>query len=188
MQRLLAAGLLALCACTATPDTDPIVANSFNDERTASVDAILDALYESFSFGPGEEDWTLLRSLCIEDAVFLQPLGSSPRHEVIGIDPFIRDFEDFIAASDAKTLGFHEEITHRRIDLFGNVAHAWVVFEGRFAKDGPIRSRGLDSIQLVRHQGRWWVVSFTTHFESPGDPMPGRFLRDEGRSIESAGR
>lgn len=171
MKALFALPLLALIPSLPGPpqEQDP-------PEEVRTIDGVLDTLYRSVSFGPGEEgDWKLLRSLLIEDAVFVQPpRGDVPR--IWDTDEFVQDFKDFIASSPAKERGFHERIVARRTDTFGTIAHSYVVFESRFEEEGEPVGRGLDSIQLVKHEGRWWVVSITTAFETPNQPLPKRFL------------
>jgi len=75
-----------------------------------------------------------------------------------------------------RSTGLHERILNARVDVFGGVAHAFVAFEGFVPGTGEFRSRGLDSIQLLRDRGRWRVVSFTTQYASDASPLPARFL------------
>jgi hypothetical protein len=169
--------IAALCSC---PQAEVKVVSRGSQapaQAVASIDGILDALYGAVSFGPGEEgDWELVRSLFIDGAVFVQPAPAGGKRTVWNTEEFIQDFKDFIATSRAKDEGFNERITHRRTDVFGTIAHAYVVFEGRYGPTVEAKSRGLDSIQLVQDGGRWWVVSITTEFERPQRPLPGRFL------------
>ena len=41
--------------------------------------------------------------------------------------------------------------------------------------DALRRRKGVDSIQLVKQGGRWWVASITTQFESEGLKVPKSF-------------
>ena len=48
-----------------------------------------------------------------------------------------------------------------RIDVFGNMAHAWSAYEARISEDDaqPER-RGINSIQLYRDEtGAWRIIS-----------------------------
>ena len=40
--------------------------------------------------------------------------------------------------------------------------------------------RGINSIQLVWHEGRWWVTSIVWDFERPDNPIPSVYLPDSG--------
>ena len=147
-------------------------------EAFATIDGTIDALYESVSFGPGEEcNWDRLRLILLPEAIFIQPAARGEKRKVIDIESFFADFREFIATSPAKDLGFHESIAARRTDRFGDVAHSYVIFEPRFdPKSEEALGRGLDSVQLIRIDGRWWVVSITTEFERGENVLPARFL------------
>ena len=70
-------------------------------------------------------------------------------------DEYIADVEPFFAAND-----FYEIDIGHRIERFGQVAHAWSLYEARTSPDSPVViKRGANSIQLCHDQGRWWVVS-----------------------------
>ncbi|MCE9592937.1 MAG: hypothetical protein K8S98_01985 [Planctomycetes bacterium] len=165
---------VALGACRTTPP------RSGDELARADVRRTLDALYVSFGFDAGgEADWTTLRSLALDGAAWVDPIAPGVTPRAVGTDAFVAGFRAAIHASADLRDGFHERILHARIDLFGTVAHAYVAFEG-FVRDGvPARTRGLDSIQLVRDGDAWKVASFTTQYESPDAKLPARFLRDE---------
>ncbi len=175
--------LPALTACqnTKAPEVIEIAqdgAPSGVEDQLRGINATLDALYESVSFGPGGEcDWERIETLMMEGVVFVQPPARGAERKVMDLDGFFADFRSFIANSSVKETGFQEQITSRRTDLFGDVAHSYVIFEVRTDPDSPSPiSRGLDSIQLIKMGERWVVSSITTAFERPGRPMPQRFL------------
>ena len=92
------------------------------------------------------------------------------------LDAFILDFQTFHAERDLARNGFRETLVGREVTLYGNIAHAFVVFEPRVGPnwDGPT-TPGVDSIDLVQHDGRWWIASITTQFSSQELPIPERF-------------
>lgn len=152
-----------------------------NLEPYATVDQTLDALYGAVTFGPGGEcDWEVLREVFLPDAIFSQPPPRGEQRRLMDLDGFFADFRDFIANSPVKQTGFSEAIAHRSSDQFGDIAHAYVIFEPRLGGlDAPVAGRGMDSVQLVRIDGRWWVASITTQFERPTTPLPKRFLGED---------
>ena len=167
-----AAALVSLGAlgCRAT-DSGPPPADDVRAIRDT-----LETLYRSFSFDGGRQaDWELMRSLFVDGAAFVAPIGAGETPRAVGADVFVNDFKRWIATSPEGGTGLHERITHARIDLFGNVAHAYVVFDGFLPDDGTVIKRGLDSIQLVRDRDVWRVASFTTHYASEDAPIPERF-------------
>ena len=80
----------------------------------------------------------------------------APRgRDVFTQDGYIADVEPFFAAND-----FYEIDIAHRIERFGQVAHAWSLYEARTSPDSPVLlKRGANSIQLCHEQDRWWVVS-----------------------------
>jgi len=141
----------------------------------------LDTLYAAFSFNAGAEpDWATQRAVFLPGAAFVDPVtpGTAPR--AIGADEFLANFRRWVITDSTLRGGFRERIVTLRIDHFGHVAHAYVTFEGFVPQPGvstpPARTRGVDSVQLVRDDhGRWRVASFTTQYEGPGAPLPARF-------------
>jgi hypothetical protein len=53
------------------------------------------------------------------------------------------------------------------------MAHCFVVYEARFKTpaDSP-GQLGLDSIGMVKTDGRWWIVSITNDVVGPDRPLP----------------
>lgn len=167
-----------LTACSSTASSSSFPDATHRSESIRAISDLLDTLYQAVSFGPGEEgNWALIGNLVWGEGMFIQPFREgSPK--VLNTEGFVQDFRQFIRESRAGTEGFHERIAARRIDVFDNIAHAYVVFESSYG-DGSEepKGRGLDSIQLVRHRDRWYIASITTAFERSDTPLPQRFLR-----------
>lgn len=95
-------------------------------------------------------------------------------------------FEEFVERVDhivrqlrAKGIeqGFCERERVNRIDTFGNIAHVWSTYESRWgADDVEPFSRAINSFQLVRCDGRWWVVTIFWDAERPEKPIPAKYL------------
>ena len=67
------------------------------------------------------------------------------------------------------------------LSLAAASAHIACIFGGpdwyRFFGAGePSPVRGINSFQLVRHGGRWWVVSIMWQAETPQTPIPAEYL------------
>lgn len=148
------------------------------------VRATLDELYAAFCFDAGgEADWDKLRELAVAGAVWFAPSvdGQAPR--TFDTAAFLADFRDAIRSEPGLAAGFHESIVAARIDAFGGIAHAWVAFEGFVPGTRTVRTRGLDSLELLFDRGRWRVASFTTQYESGELTLPRRFVSE--RSTDS---
>ena len=155
--------LLALPACRTTEAAGPPAGD------VARVRATLDDLYDAFCFDAGQgADWDGMRMMFAEGAAFVAP-GSTA---AVGTEEFLLDFR---AYTNTASEGLHERIEHARIEVYGQIAHAWVAFDGFEPVSGELRSRGLDSIQFVRDGEDWLVASFTTQYGGPGESLPERF-------------
>jgi hypothetical protein len=142
----------------------------------ASIDSIVQALYESISGPPGPRDWERLRHLFLPGARLI-PCGRPPgestaRARVFSIDEFITRVE-----AATKEEGFFEREVHRRLERFGAVAHLFSTYESRHAaKDEKPFIRGVNSIQLFFDGKRWWVVTIFWDSERPDQPIPPEYL------------
>ena len=140
-------------------------------EDVSSIDAIIAALYDVISGPPGGRDWDRLRSLYIPEARLI-PTGTRPNGEsglrVLDVDGYIASASALFAEK-----GFFEREIARRTERFGNVAHAFSTYEARWNEDDPEPfTRGVNSIQLLERDGRWWVVTVFWDNESAEQPLP----------------
>jgi hypothetical protein len=80
-----------------------------------------------------------------------------------------------------KTNGFFERSIAKRVEEFGNLVEVWSTFESRDAKDDakPF-SRGINSFQIVRTRGRFWIASLLFDSERPGLTLPPKYLTTAG--------
>ncbi|HET9949763.1 MAG TPA: hypothetical protein VFQ22_12635 [Longimicrobiales bacterium] len=69
--------------------------------------------------------------------------------------------------------GFWERELARRTEEFGNVAHVLSSYDSRVGSEesAPV-ARGVNSIQLLRYGGRWWIESIVWDLETPALPLP----------------
>ena len=170
------AGLVPLSLATAACAPRSVPAPVPSPARSA-IDATLAALYQAFSFDKGKEpEWSVMRSLFLEGASFVDPISDATQPRAIGVEAFITNFREAVKSAPAFRDGFRERLVAARVDHFGHVAHAYVTFEGFVPGERRARTRGVDSIQLVLSGTRWMVASFTTQYEKRDLPLPSRFL------------
>ena len=149
----------------------PVAANPAD---VGSVDAIMRAVYDVISGPAGQKrDWNRMRSLFTSNAR-LMPLGQAGLRS--------GSVEDYIATSGPllEQRGFHEIELARRVEQYGDIAHVWSTYEARSAIGGPVIMRGINTFQLARHGGRWWVVSIMWQQETPERPIPPKYLSSTG--------
>ncbi len=146
-------------------------------EDVASPESLIEAVYDVIS-GPAEAErprnWDRLRALFLPDARFVLARWLTPdgdeRDELRAwdVDGFIEAARGFYAES-----AFYEREVWHRVDRFGNVAHVFSAYESRVGSaDGDPVSRGVNSVQGVRHGGRWWIAHLVWDVETPANPLP----------------
>lgn len=152
-------------------------AGQLSDEDTATIDSTIDALYRVISYRPGGRPrWDGLRSLFLPGGRLIPPKRDGDRHvAVLSVEEFIAWGEE--VSAESRAAGFDERDTHHVTEQFGNVAHVLSTYESRFTPDDAEPSqRGVNSIQLVRDAGRWWVVTVLWDAEREDNPIPARYL------------
>jgi hypothetical protein len=140
-------------------------------EDVASIEAILDALYDVISGNAGEpRDWDRMRSLFLPGARLI-PTRPTPAGGAVAR---VMTLEEWIAGAEGffKETGFHEREIGRRVERYGNIAHAFSAYESVHAPAEPAFARGVNSIQLMQDGGRWWVVTIFWDAEREGNPVP----------------
>jgi hypothetical protein len=156
-----------------------------NPADVVSIDAIITAAYEAISGPAGQKrDWNRERSLFIPGARLIPTAKAVTSDEgrvtssgevspqVLDIDGYIERVGDYL-----ETNGFFEREIARRTEQFGHIAHVWSTYESRHQKDDPEPfMRGINSIQLLYDDKRWWIVTIYWQHESPEDRLPEKYL------------
>lgn len=144
-----------------------------HEEDIRSPDAIVAALYEVISGPAGKRNWARLRSLFLERAQLLpigeRVFGQSGFH-VMSVDEWIEEASAFFNEND-----FYESEIVRHADRFGNMIQAFSTYEVKDNPDGPGKARGINAMQLVFTQDRWWIASMMWNQENRDNPLPGEF-------------
>jgi len=149
-----------------------------------TVEHLVASLYDVISGTAGKpRDWDRFRSLFLPDgrlgviradtaANAGQPARKS---DVVFLTPDI-----YIERDDPyfKAHGFFERSIANRVEEFGNLVYVWSTYESRHAADDPKPfTRGINSIQIVHAQGRYWVASILWYEEQPGLTLPEKYLK-----------
>ncbi len=147
-------------------------------EEFKTVDGIITALYSSISGSAGERDWDYFRSLykpnAIMGAMSKNADGSMEYHPTTP-EKYITNNGPFFLKND-----FSEKEIGREMQRFGEVVHVFSAYELEMKRnEEPITRRGINSIQLVFDNNRWWVVSIQWDNERDGNTIPPSMLNDE---------
>ncbi|MET0274523.1 MAG: hypothetical protein ABW360_16165 [Phenylobacterium sp.] len=137
------------------------------DEK-AAIGAVVDEIYAMISGPAGPRGWSRQAATFHPDArqmrTGVDEAGASwvtimtPAEYEANVTPF------FMANP------FFEVEIARRIDVLGNMAHVWSLYEARTAPDDATpERRGINSIQLFRGpDGAWKIISMIWDNERPG--------------------
>jgi hypothetical protein len=155
-----------------------------NASDVDSVDHLVAALYNVISGPAGQRrDWDRFRSLFLPDGRLGAIRADAPattdqparRSDIVFRTPAM-----YVERNDPyfKTHGFFERSIANRVEEFGNLAHVWSTYESRHAADDakPF-TRGVNSIQIVHAQGRYWLASVLWDDERPGLTLPEKYLK-----------
>jgi hypothetical protein len=143
-------------------------------EDVATPDAIIKAMYDTISGPAGKRNWYRERSLFLDGARLI-PIGKRIHKEgelqVLSLEEWIEDAEPFLAEND-----FYEIEIMRQMNRFGNLVQAFSTYEARNSEDGEPIARGINSIQLLHKDDRWWIVTVMWDNETRDNPIPEEFL------------
>lgn len=149
-----------------------------------TVDHLVTSLYDVISGAAGKpRDWDRFRSLFLPDGRLGVIRPESPatqdaparKGDVVFLTP-----DMYVQRDDPyfKTHGFFERSIANRIEVFGNLVHVWSTYESRHAEpDRQPFARGINSIQIVYAQGRFWIASILWDEERPGLALPEKYLK-----------
>lgn len=162
-------------------NTEPAAAPAANPADVESIDAIVTASYDVISGPAGQKrDWDRERSLFIPGARLIPTTKAAgeinPNRaitpNVLDVDGFIERSRDYLEQN-----GFFEREIARRTEQFGQIAHVWSTYESRHNKDDPEPfMRGINSIQLLYDDSRWWIMTVFWQHESVEIPVPAKYL------------
>ena len=150
------------------PEADPA------DVQT--IDGLIEALYGSISGPVGQErDFDRFRSLFAPHGKLVPLTAQSPMGYV-----YWTPEQYWSQNSQALVqIGFTEAEIGRTVEEFGILTHVfstYVSYRGDQGDPDTPFARGINSIQLVWHQDRYWIVSISWDSERPGNTIPDRYI------------
>jgi len=144
----------------------------------STIDAAIEGLYASISGPVGQErDWDAFYALMAKEArMGAIAVDDDGKATYIELTP--REYHQRSGPWLVEH-GFTEEETHRVLEIYGSVAHAWSTYRGTFedpkADDGKGVLEGINSIQLIQQGGRWQIVSIRWESTQTAGPIPAKY-------------
>lgn len=153
--------------------------NTFAQEKNSdeakfyqTPDSLVKELYHSVTFEAGASpDWDKVRSMFIKEAIVVLRT-SQESTTIFSVEEFVQDFVNFIDKANVKQTGFLEEIIRIKPIVFGDMAHILVLYEASIPGSPRPPQKGVDSFQLLKKDGRWWIVSITNEIPTQKNPVP----------------
>jgi hypothetical protein len=145
------------------------------DKDVASIDTIINAIYDVISGPAGLRDWERLRFLLHPAARMMRGLPAGMLAAALptpGLVVFTS--EQFIeyARERVKTEDFYEYETGREVFQFSRLAHVVSAYASTHAMDQAPFAGGINSIQLWHEAGRWWVLGILWDWADNENQIP----------------
>jgi hypothetical protein len=136
----------------------------------SEIDQVIKALYGVISGPAGPRDWKRFRSLFHTDAFMA---AFTPKRELRKFSPaqYVQNNGPFFMQNS-----FNEKEIGRKVNQFGNVAQVFTSYEFEAGTTPPLRKRGINSIELIKEKGRWFIMSITWDEETKDQPIPPMYL------------
>ncbi|HSK13162.1 MAG TPA: hypothetical protein VK907_08095 [Phnomibacter sp.] len=164
---------LLLTAFFITTISATTIAQQYASDVT-SIDAIIKVLYDVISDEAGKErDWARFRNLFAKDARLMPTYKTAEGkfdYRILTPDEY---------AERTKSRGnpaFFEWELSRKTEEYGSIAHVFTTYATKQAKDGPITNRGINSIQLLKDNDRYYIISIFWCGEDSGFQLPDKYL------------
>ncbi|MCA1246824.1 hypothetical protein [Massilia sp. MS-15] len=131
---------------------------------------VVQALYDIVSGPAGaKKDWERMYRLFAPGA-----LVTPTSHQADGFLAAPQTPRQFAALNERLLgqRGFFEREVAQQVHRFGHIAHVYSSYETRDRPDGPVRVRGVNSLQMLHDGTRWCLLSITWDAETAAHPIP----------------
>ena len=152
-----------------------IAQSSEKSNDFSKIDQVITSLYGVISGPAGERDWELFKSLFHENgSMGAIRLNAEGKRDFLYFDP-----EGYIDRNGGffKQNGFYEEEIGREVKVFGGVAQVFTAYQFRINDQKEIAQRGINCIQLVFENNRWYITNIVWDTESDTNKIPESLLK-----------
>lgn len=142
-----------------------------NPGDVSEIDQLIKTLYGVISGPAGPRDWSRFRSLFHTDA-FMAAFNAKKELRKFSPLQYVQNNGPFFMQNS-----FAEKEIGRTVNQFGNVAQVFTAYEFTAGTNPPTNKRGINSIELIKQDGRWLIMSITWDEESKDQPIPPAYLK-----------
>jgi hypothetical protein len=177
MRRLTAAAAIVTASCLAFATPLAAQAPAADPADVASPQALVDAAYAAIARAPGQKyDWTRFRTLFLEEARLIPNLEQSDgTFTVLSPQDFIDWIDGVTVVGGESDRGFREVGVHNVVEEYGDIAHVFSTYQKHYWNDEQVLGGGINSFQMVRKDGRWWITGIIWDEPSGAGPIPEKY-------------
>lgn len=156
---------MAILLFQGNKEQSPLSENPFH-----TIDALLAALYQVISENTNlTRNWAIFRKLFRSEAR-INALGKDNQGKERYLSLTIEDYIRGLEASHKRHKILEIEIG-RKVEKFGDMVHVLSTCETQNAFDQTVLQQGVNSIQLVFREDRYWIVSMVFSPASAENPI-----------------
>jgi hypothetical protein len=180
MRRLIPVLLVVLAACEvrtaasgrpagAPSEADSLLGAEQDSSVRADVEAVLRTYYQDFS----ARDWRAVRASFWPGGT-ITTRWTPPGERQARV--WVQTADDFVKRAPegpGRMAVFSERMVHAHVTGYGDIAEAWVIYEGRWGRtrEEVKTTRGIDAFHLYKDGGEWRIVSLTFTTEQASRPL-----------------
>jgi len=139
-----------------------------------TIDALIKASYEVVSGEKGaKRQWNRDNNLHHPKAIYSYFDREKQKQVTMTLQEFHKETDEMVFGT-----AFYESEINREVRIFGTIAHVWSTYETKLEKEGEVARRGINSIQLIYENNRWYIISLTFCGETNNNIIPKTFDRN----------
>lgn len=141
----------------------------------STIDNLISRMYQVISSETvGNRNWDVFRKLFRSEAR-INALGKDHRGQERYISLTVEDYIRGAEASFQKQSLKEQEIG-RIVEEYGDMVHVFSSYETKDITSEKVLQRGINSIQLIFREERYWIVSLLFNPETKENPISARYL------------
>jgi hypothetical protein len=145
----------------------------------SSVNGIMTELYAAVTRKPGAPfEWHRLRAIMAPEGMIVpQRAQTQGQTRVLNAESFIAWIDEGWrpVIGTPRDQGFYERQTNLIVEEFGDIAHAFTTYEKGPYEPRRVQATGINSVQLIKRDGRWYILSITWDEENASRRLPDRY-------------